>query len=203
MLVVGSREEYFNAVWVKNEWSRYLEMMKTDKRKTLIPVYSKIDAYNLPEEFSMLQAQSMDKVGAMQDLIRGIKKIIQESKDDESNNFDKETIEKMQMAMEESKNLGNGKYEVTILKENLPIWYYILYICIGAILFFSFVLCYNTCNNKLLLISFILFVISFFASFKRKLFMLKYVEKYFNYFIYRFYVMDSCLFYTFSYFFYY
>ena len=45
MLVVGTKEEYFNAVWVKNEWSRFLEMMKKDKNKSLIPVYSKIDAY--------------------------------------------------------------------------------------------------------------------------------------------------------------
>ena len=74
MLVVGTSEENFNAVWVKNEWSRFLEMMHQDKSKVLIPVYSKIDAYKLPEEFAMLQAQSMDKVGAMQDLTRGVKK---------------------------------------------------------------------------------------------------------------------------------
>ena len=31
MLVIGTKPEYFNAVWVKNEWSRYLDMMKSDK----------------------------------------------------------------------------------------------------------------------------------------------------------------------------
>lgn len=35
-----------------------------------------LDPYDLPEEFSHLQAQDMGKLGFMQDLIRGIKKII-------------------------------------------------------------------------------------------------------------------------------
>ena len=61
MLVVGTKEEYFNAVWVKNEWSRYLEMMKQDKGKSLIPVFSKIDPYKLPEEFAMILFQLMQE----------------------------------------------------------------------------------------------------------------------------------------------
>ena len=28
MLAIGTKPEYFNAVWVKNEWSRYLKMIK-------------------------------------------------------------------------------------------------------------------------------------------------------------------------------
>lgn len=75
MLVVGTKPEYFNAVWVKNEWSRYLRLMKTDRSKLLIPCYRDMDAYELPEEFAHLQAQDMSKIGFMQDLIRGIKKI--------------------------------------------------------------------------------------------------------------------------------
>ena len=76
MLVIGTDYEYFNAVWVKNEWSRFLDMMKTDKKKTLIPCYKDIDAYDIPGEFRHLQAQDMGKVGFMQDLVRGIGKII-------------------------------------------------------------------------------------------------------------------------------
>ena len=30
MLAIGTKEEYFNAVWVKNEWSRFLGLMKSD-----------------------------------------------------------------------------------------------------------------------------------------------------------------------------
>ncbi len=77
MLVIGTDPDYFNAVWVKNEWSRYLKLMKTDRTKLLIPCYRDMDAYDLPEEFSHLQAQDMSKIGFITDVIRGIKKVLQ------------------------------------------------------------------------------------------------------------------------------
>lgn len=46
MLVVGTREEYFNAVWVRNEWSRFLDIIKRDKEKVLIPCYKGMDPYD-------------------------------------------------------------------------------------------------------------------------------------------------------------
>ncbi len=77
MVVIGTRPEYLNAVWVKNEWSRYLTLVKqSGGKKVLIPAYRDMDPYDLPEEFSHLQAQDMSKLGFMQDLIRGITKII-------------------------------------------------------------------------------------------------------------------------------
>lgn len=75
MVVLGTRPEHFNAVWVRNEWSRYLALIKDGAKKTLIPAYRDMDPYDLPEEFSHLQAQDMSKLGFMQDLIRGIRKI--------------------------------------------------------------------------------------------------------------------------------
>ena len=77
MVVLGTRPEYFNAVWVKNEWSRYLSLIKNGAKKTLIPAYRDMNPYDLPEEFSHLQAQDMSKLGFMQDLTRGIKKIVE------------------------------------------------------------------------------------------------------------------------------
>ena len=76
MVVLGTKAEYFNAVWVKNEWSRFLTMMKNGERKTLIPAYKDMDPYDLPEEFSHLQALDMSKLGFMPDLVRGIEKIV-------------------------------------------------------------------------------------------------------------------------------
>ena len=76
MVVLGTKPEHFNAVWVKNEWSRYLALMKNGAEKTLIPAYRDMDPYDLPEEFSHLQALDMAKLGFMQDLVRGIRKII-------------------------------------------------------------------------------------------------------------------------------
>lgn len=78
MVVIGSKPEYFNAVWVKNEWSRYLSLMKHDHKRLLIPCYRDMDPYDLPEELSMLQSQDMSKIGFMQDLLRGIQKVMQQ-----------------------------------------------------------------------------------------------------------------------------
>lgn len=76
MLVIGTKAEYFNAVWVKNEWSRFLKIVKQDRMKRLIPCYLEMDAYDLPEEFAHLQAQDMSKVAFLSDIVYGIKKII-------------------------------------------------------------------------------------------------------------------------------
>ena len=78
MVVIGSRPEYFNAVWVKNEWSRYLSLMKHDHKRLLIPCYRDMDPYDLPEELSMLQSQDMSKIGFMQDVLRGVQKVMQQ-----------------------------------------------------------------------------------------------------------------------------
>lgn len=76
MLSIGTKPEYFNAVWVKNEWSRFLKIIKKDRSKLLIPCYRDMDAYELPEEFAHLQAQDMAKIGFINDLVRGIKKVV-------------------------------------------------------------------------------------------------------------------------------
>ena len=76
MIVVGTDYENFDAVWVKNEWSRYLKLIEAGQKKTLIPVFRNMDAYDMPEEFNRLAALDMGKVGAMQDLVRGVEKIV-------------------------------------------------------------------------------------------------------------------------------
>ncbi len=82
MLAVGTTADYYQAVWVKNEWSRYLKLIEAGEKKTLIPCYKGIDAYDLPNEFKHLQAQDMGKIGAIQDLLYGIEKIIGKKKEE-------------------------------------------------------------------------------------------------------------------------
>ena len=78
MLVLGTKPEYFNAVWVKNEWARYLHLMRTDRgtKRTLIPCFRDMDAYDLPDDFSHLQALDMSGIAFMPDLIRNIGKLV-------------------------------------------------------------------------------------------------------------------------------
>ncbi len=77
MVVVGTKPDHFSAVWVKNEWSRFLSIVKRNRKKVIIPCYRDMDPYDLPEQLSILQSYDMSKIGFMQDLIRGIKKIVQ------------------------------------------------------------------------------------------------------------------------------
>ncbi len=76
MLAFGTSYDFYNAVWVKNEWSRFIKLMAKDKTKHLIPCFKGVDAYDIPKEFAKLQAQDMGKVGAIQDLMHGIDKLI-------------------------------------------------------------------------------------------------------------------------------
>lgn len=79
MVVLGTSPENFQAVWVRNEWSRYLALIRQGARKVLIPAYRDMDPYNLPKEFSHLQALDMSKIGFSQDLLHGIRRILRES----------------------------------------------------------------------------------------------------------------------------
>ena len=75
MLLVAMSIDNVNAVWVKNEWSRFLQFRRDDSSKELIPCYKRIDPYDLPDELASFQGIDMAKVGAMQDLVHGVKKI--------------------------------------------------------------------------------------------------------------------------------
>ncbi len=127
MVVLGTKPEYFKAVWVKNEWSRYLALIKNGEKKVLIPAYKDMDPYDLPEEFSNLQAMDMSKLGFMQDLLRGIEKIVnndKEKKDEDSsdsrkNEIDIATLKKRgYMAMEDGEWEKADEFFESILNQD-------------------------------------------------------------------------------------
>lgn len=76
MITISSSVENIEAIWVKNEWSRFLSFAEKDSSKTLIPLYFDMDKSDLPDDFSHLSAYDMKVDGFEQDLIRGIKKLI-------------------------------------------------------------------------------------------------------------------------------
>lgn len=114
MVVLGTKPEYFKAVWVKNEWSRYLALIKNGEKKVLIPAYKDMDPYDLPEEFSNLQAMDMSKLGFMQDLLRGIEKIVnndKEKKDEDSSDSQKNEIDIATLKKRGYMALEDGEWE--------------------------------------------------------------------------------------------
>lgn len=76
MITVCSSVENIEAVWVKNEWSRFLSFAAKDSNKTIIPLYYNMDRADLPDEFAHLSAYDIKAKGFDQELIRGIKKLI-------------------------------------------------------------------------------------------------------------------------------
>lgn len=109
MLVFGTDYENYNAVWVKNEWSRFLKLMAQDKTRYLIPCYKGIDAYDMPKEFAKFQAQDMGKVGAVQDLLRGIEKLLPSKKMRDSGTNDDNNDSKKDYYAETEKYLKRGQ----------------------------------------------------------------------------------------------
>lgn len=80
MVLVTTSAEHANSVWVKNEWSRFLSLMRKDRSKLLLPCYRDMDPYDLPEALSVLQSYDMSKIGFIQDLIRGVNKVLNAAK---------------------------------------------------------------------------------------------------------------------------
>lgn len=79
MIVLGTKPEHFNAVWVRNEWSRFSKMAQKDT-KVIIPAYRGMSPYELPAELSVFQSQDMSKIGFMQDLTDGIERHLRNKK---------------------------------------------------------------------------------------------------------------------------
>ncbi len=102
MVVLGTQKEHFEAVWVRNEWSRFLGQIKKGERKVLIPAYRDMDAYDLPPEFSNLQALDMDRLGFMQELVQGIESILSAYKKKPSYEKSEQAKEVPSMTKEES-----------------------------------------------------------------------------------------------------
>lgn len=77
MFVIGTQGSYLEAPWVKNEWSRYLELIYAGEAKTLIVLYKDIQpALDFPTELMRLQAYNLDTMGYIQDISDAAQKIV-------------------------------------------------------------------------------------------------------------------------------
>ena len=74
MVVLGTKEEYFNAVWVKNEWSRFFKLREEDSQKMLL--FACNDIEDLPAAFRRTQCQLLNQEDAIINLAYNIKKYL-------------------------------------------------------------------------------------------------------------------------------
>ena len=80
MLLLSSDTRYFEATWVKNEWMRFLNMMKTDPNKTMITCYQNMSAEEIPANLRSLQALDMSSTLFSHDLLEQIQRKLPKKK---------------------------------------------------------------------------------------------------------------------------
>ncbi len=71
MLHVTTSRAHTDAVWVRNEWSRFLEFMQKDATKAIIPCIdsTKMGAYDLPDKLSNFQVWDVSAIDFFENLI--------------------------------------------------------------------------------------------------------------------------------------
>lgn len=80
MLVIGTKYEFYDAVWVKNEWSRYLAIVKKDPEKKLVVCYKTLDPkYDLPKEFRNLQALDIGEITFFKNLLDNVRTVVKKA----------------------------------------------------------------------------------------------------------------------------
>lgn len=78
MFVIAYTSAHYNAVWVKNEWSRFMERRKSDPSVLLVPCFNSASGSNpgiLPREFGQTQMRDMAITG-IPGLVEMVKKKI-------------------------------------------------------------------------------------------------------------------------------
>ncbi len=88
MIVAGTSSESFEAV--RGIWERFLELMKNDKSRKLLPCFCVMASDKLPSEFSGLAFFDLNRQGAIKYLIRTVGRIFKELAESDPDNADAE-----------------------------------------------------------------------------------------------------------------
>ena len=82
MIVFGEKPEYFSAVWLKNEWSRFkARIEKGEKHKnSLVVVYKNMNPGDLPTVLKSRQCLNASDMTFLSDLTKHIRRVVEESK---------------------------------------------------------------------------------------------------------------------------
>ncbi|MBQ2184032.1 MAG: toll/interleukin-1 receptor domain-containing protein, partial [Lachnospiraceae bacterium] len=70
MVVIGTKPEYFEATWVKNEWTRFLRLKEKDPKKQIF--FACDDISDLPKAFARKQAQILEDNSSIDNLVNNI-----------------------------------------------------------------------------------------------------------------------------------
>jgi hypothetical protein len=81
MILVGCSTEHVMAPWVRNEWSRYLRLMRTNPDKHLLSVVQGMKLEQLPVELAKLEGIVAQGLSYMDDILHAVDQCVHTQKD--------------------------------------------------------------------------------------------------------------------------
>lgn len=117
MIVYGSKAEYFESVWMKNEWSRFLKRIKEKKKYngSLLVVCNGVNPNELPIALRKIQALDTQSFSFSPTLLARVKTIVDKTKKPEN------VLERVQLKTEVGKkaqSVGNHISTISIIGTN-------------------------------------------------------------------------------------
>ena len=128
MLLVTTDIGHVNYGWVKNEWTRFLDLKRENPNqvKTLIPVYQGVAAEMFPERIPMREAVNLDSKDAMLELIHGVAELVGKKDALQNNQQAKLLMNKMQEALDNASYADAIRYGnelVECVPDNGEAWF--------------------------------------------------------------------------------
>lgn len=128
MLLVTTDIGHVNYGWVKNEWTRYLDLQQENpnQAKTLIPVYQGVAPEMFPKRIPMREGIDLDRPDAMLELIHGVAGLVGKTDALQDNQQAKLLMGKMQEALEHAAYadvIRYGKQLVECTPNNGEAWF--------------------------------------------------------------------------------
>ncbi len=128
MLLVATDLGHINYGWVKNEWTRYLDLQNEEghQSKTLIPVYQGVEPAMFPKRIPMREAINMESPDAMLELIHGVSQLVGKKDAAKENQQVKLLMKKMQEALDKKAYadvIRYGNEAVQISPDNGEVWF--------------------------------------------------------------------------------
>lgn len=83
MIIFGSKTEYIESTWIRNEWSRFYKRIKAGLKQpnSLIVVYKGFNPEKLPRPLPSVQSINRESLTCLQDLYAYVARVIKSAKD--------------------------------------------------------------------------------------------------------------------------
>ena len=84
-ILVGTSKQYIESSWVRNEWSRFIDRIKTDRdlpTNCFIPVFKDMSPYDMPKVNDVfVQGVDASKIGYLVTVVDGVTKLLKPEKE--------------------------------------------------------------------------------------------------------------------------